>query len=523
MEEEEKNENKDNDIKEDLIDISNDRDSNVKLGRITDTSLDKIEEKKKKPKSKKVSSIQTIFSIWNTMIGSTIISLPYNVYCAGIIPTIVIGLLYGFICYFTCYIVVKLGGKEEEYAKVVYNYFDYGFGKRFAKIGKVLQITFNLMINIGATMIYFLIINQNLYPCICLLLRFFGIKLDEDDLTPYFDKFSIFYCALIVSIVVFPLTILKEMNRLVKFNSYGFFFVSSLLIFVIYNGIKSLIQDKFHFEYKENIKGINDRYLLLFGQNPGIIVGTLSLGLFSHSVILPLLKNNKKPENNQRDLFIGYVLVTFTYIIIGIMGYIGFSGSEFDTDFKENWFRFFKSDNYFILVLRILNIIQLISIFPILFFVVRTQLFSTFFEKYLKSTFHIVIFSIFLFIICLVVLIFCNDILAYFIGYIGAATSLVLVYSISPITDMIYYYIRHQTKDEVLKIIEKKSKEDPNTNEEERIKRIFPDNLKEPVPLKPVKAFFFYLSMMLIIMIGITNLILQFVKVNFFKVKIEKS
>ena len=71
--------------------------------------------------------------------------------------------------------------------------------------------------------------------------------------------------------------------------------------------------------------------------------------------------------------------------------------------------------------------------------------------------------------------------------------------------------------------MKKKSKEDPNTNEEERIKRIFPDNLKEPVPLKPVKAFFFYLSMMLIIMIGITNLILQFVKVNFFKVKIEKS
>ena len=48
------------------------------------------------------------------MIGSTLLSLPYNVYNAGIIPTIIIGLLYGFIWYFTCYIVVKLGAKEEK-------------------------------------------------------------------------------------------------------------------------------------------------------------------------------------------------------------------------------------------------------------------------------------------------------------------------------------------------------------------------------------------------------------------------
>ena len=51
----------------------------------------------------------------------------------------------------------------------------------------------------------------------------------------------------------------------------------------------------------------------------GTLLSALSLGLFSHSVILPLLKNNKKQENNQRDLFCGYLLVTFTYIFIGIL------------------------------------------------------------------------------------------------------------------------------------------------------------------------------------------------------------
>jgi hypothetical protein len=119
------------------------------------------------------------------------------------------------------------------------------------------------------------------------------------------------------------------MHFLAKFNSYGIYFVSVLLIFVIYQGIATLATDKFHFEYKENIEGSKDRNLFLFGENIGILTGTLSLGLFCHSVILNLLKSNKIQENNQRDLFWGYFCVTMTYIIIGIMGYIGFSGSDF--------------------------------------------------------------------------------------------------------------------------------------------------------------------------------------------------
>ena len=527
MKSDEENKIEENKESEEKLLSQDNRESDIKLSRITDNTLIKIKNIRNESSSsstdpkKKVSDFQTILSIWNIMIGSSIVSIPYNVYYAGIIPTILIGLLYGFICYFTCFIVVRLGGKEEEFAILVYNYFNYGFGKKYAKAGRVLQITFNLMINIGATFIYFLIINQNLYPCICLFLKIFNVDLDEDDLEPHFTKFSLFYCALLVSILVFPLTILKEMGILVKFNSKGIYFVSALLIFVIYSGISTMIKDNLHLGYKENPKGNKDIYLHLFGEKPGLICGTLSLGLFSHSVILPLLKNNRKPQNNQRDLFIGYVLVTLTYIIIGLMGYIGFSGSDFDADFKDNWFRFYKSDNYFILVLRILNVIQLVSIFPILFFAVRKQLFSTFFEQYLSSMFHIIIFSIILLILCIVVLYFCYNTLGKLIGYIGASTALVLIYGIAPITNMIYYYIRHQSKEEVLKIIEEKKAE--NSNEEERIKNIFPDNLREPVRLKPVKAFFFYLSMMLIIMVGFITLFLQIVSVNFFNVEIEKA
>ena len=80
----------------DLLLVEEERDSDVKLDRITDTTYQKFEDlKDTQPSSqKKISSYQTVFSVWNTMIGSSILSIPYNVYCAGIIPTIIIGLLY---------------------------------------------------------------------------------------------------------------------------------------------------------------------------------------------------------------------------------------------------------------------------------------------------------------------------------------------------------------------------------------------------------------------------------------------
>ena len=483
------------DNNKDLLLVEEERDSDVKMGRITDTTYQKIENLKdsQQPIQKKLHSYQTVFSVWNTMIGSSILSIPYNVYCAGIIPTIIIGLLYGFICFLTCSVVVKLGGKEEDFAKIVYNYFYYGFGPKSAKVGKIIQITFNLLMNTGATFIYFLIINQNLFPCICFFLKLFNIDIDGQDLTPH------------------PLTILKEMQCITKFNSAGIYFVSALLIFVIYQGIATLATDNFHFEYKENIEGSEDRNLFLFGENIGLLVGTLSIGLFSHSVILPIMNNNRNQENNQRDLFLGYVLVTLTYIIIGIMGYIGFSGSEFSTTFEKNWFMFFKSDNIFILILRILNVIQLISIFPLLFSVVRKQLFSTFFESYSTKTVPIVIFSFILLSLCVLILYLFYDLLAELISFIGAGAALILVYTISPLTNMIDYYIRHQPKKEIEKL-------KANKNE-----FLIPINFEELKVLNPCKAFIFYMCMIFIISLGIITLLLQIMPVNFFNIKIEKS
>ncbi len=104
--------------------------------------------------SKKNKSLVTILSVWNTMIGSGIVSIPYYSRYAGIIPTIILNIIFGLICYYTCQVIVKTGGKDNDYSDTVNRY----LGERYGKFGSTIQIVFNLLINVGAAFIYFLII-----------------------------------------------------------------------------------------------------------------------------------------------------------------------------------------------------------------------------------------------------------------------------------------------------------------------------------------------------------------------------
>lgn len=127
----------------------------------------------------------------------------------------------------------------------------------------------------------------------------------------------------------------KEIGFLIKVNSLGVYCAIILIIFMIVQGIISLSNTTFDFEAKENIKGDNVKHLLLWGANPFKLAGSVTLGYCSHTFIFSILKNNKNQDNNVRDLFIGYLFVGLTYITVGILGYIGFSGINFGPKFED--------------------------------------------------------------------------------------------------------------------------------------------------------------------------------------------
>ena len=59
------------------------------------------------------------------------------------------------------------------------------------------------------------------------------------------------------------------------------------------------------------------------------MLGILCSGYFLHTCSLSIVRNSKNPEKTNRDIFLGYLMVFFSYAIVGALGYIGYMGINF--------------------------------------------------------------------------------------------------------------------------------------------------------------------------------------------------
>lgn len=74
---------------------------------------------------------------------------------------------------------------------------------------------------------------------------------------------------------------------------------------------------------------LNPIYIKLFSSEYPPLMGILGGGFYLHNIALPITSKSANPKNNRRDIFIGYLLVFFSYTICGVMGYFGFSAVKF--------------------------------------------------------------------------------------------------------------------------------------------------------------------------------------------------
>lgn len=85
-------------------------------------------------------------------------------------------------------------------------------------------------------------------------------------------------------------------------------------------------------------------------------MGILGGGFYLHNISLPIYRNSKKPENNVRDIFIGFLVVCLSYMICGIFGYYGFSSKHIfgrSVEINENFLNMFDTKNVFAIIIRI--------------------------------------------------------------------------------------------------------------------------------------------------------------------------
>ncbi|KAK6034119.1 hypothetical protein COOONC_28377 [Cooperia oncophora] len=120
-----------------------------------------------------------------------------------------------------------------------------------------------------------------------------------------------------LAIITFPLMNFKSPTFFTKFNVLGTLSVFYLLTFT---GSKLLECGlNMNFDDPNSI-----HYAKAFSWRFPALTGTLTLSYFIHNAVLTILRNQKNPENNARDLSIGYLLAALCYMFIGFTFYAGF-------------------------------------------------------------------------------------------------------------------------------------------------------------------------------------------------------
>ena len=103
------------------------------------------------------------------------------------------------------------------------------------------------MLILGAVAVFFVTMNQVLYPMILAIVVWCGgdkntIEYRED---PTWEWFSGNYTALILFAIMTALCSKKDIKIFMKLGSYGVIFVVMLMIFIIYTGINALTNTDF--------------------------------------------------------------------------------------------------------------------------------------------------------------------------------------------------------------------------------------------------------------------------------------
>jgi sodium-coupled neutral amino acid transporter 9 len=129
---------------------------------------------------------------------------------------------------------------------------------------------------------------------------------------------------------------------------------------------------------------LNYREIFMFNSNFAPLAGMLGIGYFMHPIVIPIIRSNKVQKNNERDLFLGYFFTYLSYVICGILGYIGFMGTKF-TDYAlqaygterpiaQNCITMYQPTDNIAFFVRIMLFFLVFFSFPILIHFLRSSI-----------------------------------------------------------------------------------------------------------------------------------------------------
>ncbi|KAM6156973.1 neutral amino acid transporter 9 isoform 1-T1 [Erethizon dorsatum] len=406
-------------------------------------------------------SLVTIFMIWNTMMGTSILSIPWGIKQAGFTTGMCVIMLMGLLTLYCCYRVVKsrsmissLDTTNWEYPDVCRYY--------FGSFGQWSSLLCSLVSLIGAMIVYWVLMSDFLFNTGKFIFNFIHHINDTDTIVrtnnsnpvicpsagsgSHPDNDSMIFYANDTGVQQFekwwnrsktvPFYLIGLLLPLLNFKSPSFFSKFNILgtvsvLYLIFVVTLKAIQLGFHLEFHWFVptEFFVPEIRFQFPQ----LTGVLTLAFFIHNCIITLLKNNKNQENNVRDLCIAYMLVTLTYLYIGVLVFASFPSPPLSKDcIEQNFLDNFPSSDILSFIARIFLLFQMMTVYPLLGYLARVQLLGHVFGDIYPSIFHVLILNIIIVGAGVIMACFYPNI-GGIIRYSGAACGLAFVFIYPPL------------------------------------------------------------------------------------------
>ena len=312
------------------------------------------------PHSSKQSTLATSLIISNNTIGSAVMILPIVLGSCGLITSLIVLLVIGFIQYITCNLcVIHMKENEPDLPEII--------ERVLGKTAKVLFVISSCGFEFMAGIIYLALMNNMLYPIIIFILSLCGYENYAKKSEFRFDIFSFQINSLIFMIPCFMSCFINNINIIITLSKIGLYVLISYVIFlfyILYDNITTGV-------LQENLGNI-----VYFTTNITEVSGAFCMAFSIHNVICPLIKNIAKKEDSSKAIAHSYIMTSIFYFVIAIVGYLGILGREPPEKNPQTIMDIFERKSLFPIMIEVLYFIKLVAVYPLYCFVTRAQFLS---------------------------------------------------------------------------------------------------------------------------------------------------
>jgi sodium-coupled neutral amino acid transporter 9 len=353
-----------------------------KLGAVADGEEGSADVAKKSTQSR----VATVASLVNTMMGTTIVAIPYGLSQSGMgSGLLIIAVLGACSCYTALILARAASSPGEEFSATVAKY----MGVRVQLVAWAIS----LAIIAGAAIVYHILMQETLYALVLTVAQGLGYTLSQ---TQWRREY-----AAIIPWILYPVSNLKDMSALVKFNSTGVFFLWYTILFMWAHGARALAATGAASPIIATALPAADgsafapdgALRMVLGGSDAIagLGGMMMLSFFLHNCFQPIVKS-ANPDTINTDMGIAYTIAGALYSAVGVLGYAGYADAQspascawnpstasstscvlssnflamFGTGLGDSW-------SVYALSARISLLLQLFTVFPLLLLIIRVQ------------------------------------------------------------------------------------------------------------------------------------------------------